>query len=310
MIPPPVFVIAGPTATGKTEIAIRAAKALGAELVGADSMQVYRKMDIGTDTPSAAQLDGVVHRMIDLVDPDHPYDAAAYSRDADAAIAATAAAGRRVVLVGGTGLYIRILLRGLQAGPSPDPQVRDRIAASAERLGWPAMHRTLGELDPEAAARLHPNDGVRILRALEVFEQSGVTITEWQREHAFASPRYRYRMVALELPASRLEARIDARVDGMMARGFLEEVSRLLDEGYPPALKPMQGLGYRRLCDHLAGRTSLEAAVAAVKTDTRRLAKRQRTWFRGERDAEWVPPDAEEVTSMAMRFFETAEGAP
>lgn len=299
----PVFAIGGPTCAGKTEAAIAVAREVGAELVGADSMQVYRGMRIGTDAPTGEQLGGVPHHLIGIVAPDEPYDAAAYAADADRAIAGIAARGRRVVLVGGTGLYIRVLLKGLQAGPPPDPAVRAGISERARREGWPALHAELGAADPQAARRLHPNDGVRILRALEVFRQTGVPLTEWQARHGFAGARYPFALRAVDRPKAELEARIEARVDGMLARGFLEEVRGLLAAGYAPSLKPMQGLGYRRLCQHLAGELPLDEARARIVVDTRRLAKRQRTWFRGEPGLEWRAPAAEALAAEAREFF-------
>ena len=302
--PVPVFAIGGPTCAGKTEIAVAVARAVGAELVGADSMQVYRGMDIGTDTPSPAELRGIPHHMLDIVDPDQPYDAAAFAADADDVIAGIAARGRRVVLVGGTGLYIRVLLRGLQAGPPPVPALRAEIAERARRDGWPALHAELAMADPEAARRLHPNDGVRILRALEVFRQTGVPLTAWQARHGFAEARYPFALRAVDREKGELDARIAARVDRMLARGFVDEVRALLARGYAPTLKPMQGLGYKRLCQHLAGELTLEEARERIVIDTRRLAKRQRTWFRGERGLEWRAPFAADVAAEAAEFFE------
>ena len=299
----PVLAIGGPTCTGKTELALAVARALDGELVGADSMQVYRGMVIGTDAPSGEQLGGIAHHMIGIVDPDQPYDAAAFAADADEAIAGVAARGRRVVLVGGTGLYIRVLLKGLQAGPPPDPEVRAGIAGRARREGWPALHAELAAIDPEAARRLHPNDGVRILRALEVFRQTGVPLTTWQARHGFAEPRYPFALRGVDRGKAELEARIEARVDGMLARGFLDEVRGLVAAGYAPSLKPMQGLGYRRLCEHLGGELSLDEARARIIVDTRRLAKRQRTWFRGEKALEWRAPSAEALAAEAGEFF-------
>lgn len=302
--PIPVFAIVGPTASGKTALAIELARELDAEIVGADSMQVYRHMDIGTDTPGEEELDGVRHHLIDVVNPDERYDAAAYSHDADAAIADIAARGKRVILVGGTGLYVRILLRGLQSGPPPDDAIRSRIGERAAAEGWPALHAKLRTVDPEAAERLHPNDGVRILRALEVHEQSGVPLTEWQRRHRFATVRYPFEMVAVSRDRDRLAERIERRVIRMMADGFLSEVERLLAMGYGPDLKPMQGLGYRRMCDHLAGEISLDEAVALTARDTRKLAKRQRTWFNGEHDLTWLEAGDGSVADRAARFFD------
>lgn len=299
----PVFAIGGPTCTGKTELALAVARAVDGELVGADSMQVYRGMDIGTATPRPEELGGVVHHMLSVVAPDQPYDAAAFARDADRAIVDIAARGKRVIVVGGTGLYLRVLLRGLQGAPGPEPGIRAEIMDRAGRDGWPALHAELGKLDPATARRLHPNDGVRILRALEVVRQSGVPMSEWQARHGFAKARFRFALIGVDRDRQELNGRIDARVDGMLAAGFLDEVRALLEAGYGPTLKPMQGLGYKRLCEHLAGEVTLEEARDKIQADTRRLAKRQRTWFRGEPDLLWLPPDPGEIIGAARVFF-------
>jgi tRNA dimethylallyltransferase len=305
----PIFAIGGPTCAGKTEVAVAVARAVGAELVGADSMQVYRGMRIGTDAPSEEQLGGIAHHMIGVVDPDQPYDAAAFAADADEAIAGVASRGKRVVLVGGTGLYLRVLLRGLQAGPPPDPAIRAEIRERAAKDGWPRLHADLASADPEAARRLHPNDGVRILRALEVFRQTGVPLTAWQARHGFAEPRYPFALRGVDRGKEELNARIAARVDGMLARGFLDEVRGLVAAGYAPSLKPMKGLGYKRLCQHLAGELSLDAAREKIVVDTRRLAKRQRTWFRGEKGLEWREPSPAALAAEAEEFFKKIDFA-
>jgi tRNA dimethylallyltransferase len=302
-LPAPVFAIGGPTCAGKTEIALAVARAVGGELVGADSMQVYRGMDIGTDTPRPEDLGGIAHHMLRIVAPDQPYDAAAFAADADRAIADIDARGKRAVVVGGTGLYIRVLLKGLQAAPGPDPAIRAEISSRAERDGWPVIHAELGELDPDAARRLHPNDGVRILRALEVVLQTGVPMSAWQASHGFARARYRFALCGVDRDREELDRRIDARVDRMLAHGFLDEVRALLARGYAPSLKPMQGLGYRRLCEHLEGKLTLEEARDKIAADTRRLAKRQRTWFRGEPELRWLPPEPGAFAAAARELF-------
>jgi len=299
----PVFAIGGPTCAGKTELALAVARAVGGELVGADSMQVYRGMDIGTDTPCPEDLGGIAHHMLSIVVPDRPYDAAAFARDADRAIADVAARGKRAILVGGTGLYIRVLLKGLHAAPGPEPEIRADIMDRAGRDGWPALHAELQKLDPETAQRLHPNDGARLLRALEVVLQSGVPMSAWQASHGFAQVRYPFALFGVDRDKEEIARRIEARVDRMLAGGFLDEVRALLAAGYAPALKPMQGLGYRRLCEHLDGKLTLEEARDKIAADTRRLAKRQRTWFRGEPELRWLPPEPEALADAARTFF-------
>jgi tRNA dimethylallyltransferase len=304
-----LLVIAGPTASGKTSVAIELARALDAEIIGADSMQVYRYLDIGTDKPTADVLGDVVHHMIDLVDPDEDYDAARFVADADAVIADVGRRGRRAIVAGGTGLYLRALLHGLQGAPGPDPEVRAEIGRRAEEEGWPALHRELARVDPETADRLHENDGVRILRALEVYRQTGEPISSWQRRHRFAEDRYRARVIAIERTREELHRRIDRRIDLMMEQGFLDEVRDLIARGYGPELKPMQGLGYRRLCQHVAGELTLAEATEKIRSDTKRLARRQRTWFRDDPEPVRVEPDVGGILERARRFLGSEERA-
>lgn len=300
---PELLVIAGPTASGKTGIAVDLALATGAELVGADSMQVYRRFDIGTAKPTPEELRGVRHHLIDVADPDESFDAARFVAEADAALRDIQSRDRPAILVGGTGLYIRTLLHGLQAAPPPNPQIRAQIVARAEEMGWPAMHKELKDRDPETGARLHENDSVRILRALEVLAATGRSMTEWQKEHGFASWRYRARILGLARPRKELVKRIEIRVDEMMDAGFLNEVKWLLDAGYGPELKPMQSLGYRRLASHLMGECTLKEAVDGTKADTRRFSKRQMTWFRREEGLCWVEPDSTTIEAIARDFW-------
>ena len=298
-----IAVITGPTATGKTGIAVALAKMLDAEVVSADSMQVYRGFDIGTAKPTPAERDGIPHHLIDVVDPAAPFDAARFKRLADAVIDEIHARGRRVLVVGGTGLYIRALLHGLQKGPSPDPEIRKVLLERGRTEGWPALHRELLERDEPTGRRLHPNDGVRILRALEVVLSSRIPLSTWHAEHQFRETRYDALLLVLKRPRAELNAIIEKRVDEMMAQGFLEETRALLEKGLSPALKPMQGLGYKRLVAHLLGELTLEEAVEKTKTDTRRFAKRQVTWFKKEPDIEWVSPDIATVSKRVSEHF-------
>ena len=304
---PPLVVICGPTAAGKTALGVDVAAKLGGELVGADSMQVYRHLDIGTATPTPAELAGVPHHLLSYVDPDEPYDAARYARDADRAIAAIARRGRRPVVVGGSGLYLRVLLRGLQRGPAPDPKLRARLEARAAEAGTAALHGELARLDPEAAARLHPNDGVRILRALEVSLATGEPMTAWQRRHGFGERRYPALLLGVGRPREALRERIELRVARMIKAGFLDEVRGILGRGYADTLRPLQGLGYKRMCQHLRGELSLDEAVERTRSDTWRYSRRQRTWFNREPDLEWVPADAGEIRRRVEAFYAVEE---
>jgi tRNA dimethylallyltransferase len=301
-VPDPVLILAGPTATGKTALAVALASKYDAEVVSADSMQVYRGLDIGTAKPSAEEMGGVPHHLIDVVDPDEPFDAERFVALADQAIFGIQNRGKRVIVAGGTGLYLRALIHGLQKGPRPDPEIRARLTARAQEEGWPRLHEELITRDPETAGRLHPNDGVRILRALEVVMASRIPISEWHRQHQFAEVRYESCFLVLSRPRSELSQRIEARVDQMMAAGFLDEVRALMDRGYGPTLKPMQGLGYRRLAQCILGELTLEEAVEKTKTDTRRFAKRQVTWFKKEPGVRWTAPDLDAIDALTTKF--------
>ncbi len=301
---PRLLVIAGPTASGKTALAVEVALACGAEIVGADSMQVYRGFDIGTAKPTPEELQGVRHYLIDVACPDELFDAARFTVLADQAIEEISKKGCPVIIAGGTGLYIRVLLHGLQQGPPPSLEVRKRLLERGRSEGWPALHKELAMFDSESASRLHPNDGVRILRAMEVFEASGTPMSEWQQMHGFLKWRYPALVLGISRAREELNRRINERVDQMMASGFLDEVKRLLDQGLGHELKPMQGLGYRRLTAHIKGDTSLEKTVESIKTDTRRFAKRQMTWFKREPRLEWIEPNKAAIIERAERFWQ------
>lgn len=301
---PGLLIIAGPTASGKTSVGVQVALETGAELVGADSMQVYRKLDIGTAKPTVEELRGVPHHLIDVADPDQPFDADRFVTEADRVIADIACRNHRIIVVGGTGLYIRALLHGLHKGPKPAPEIRNALMERADREGWPALHAELATKDPVSATKLHPNDGVRILRALEVFEESGIPISEWQKQHGFAKQRYPALLLGLTRPRDQLYRRIDNRVDEMMACGFLAEVKALIDSGYGPKLKPLQALGYRRIAQHITGELTLAEAIEKTKTDTRRFAKRQLTWFKREPGLVWCEPNPENIIAQAKLFWQ------
>jgi tRNA dimethylallyltransferase len=281
------------------ELAVR----LDAEIVNADSMQVFRGFDIGTAKPSSQEMRGVPHHLFDIVKADDSFDASCFIEVADAAIDDIASRGKRVLVVGGTGLYIRVLLHGLQAGPPPDPLLRQRLLARAAAEGRESLHKSLAELDPETARRLHPNDIVRVVRALETAMTSGTTITKWQQSHGFKENRYDYLLLGLSRPRAELHATIEKRVEAMMAAGFLDEVRNLLDRGVDPSQKPMQALGYKRLVQFLKGELSLNDAVIQIKTDTRRFAKRQETWFKKEPGLQWVEPNADFIESLCRTFW-------
>jgi tRNA dimethylallyltransferase len=303
---PPVLVVAGPTASGKTSVALRLAEALGGEIINADSMQVYRRLDVGTAKPGPEERSRVPHHLLDVVEPDQQYSAGRYAADARAAAAAIAERGRLPLLVGGTGLYIRAFLEGLPAGVGSDEEVRARLEAEQDealRAGDPGrLHRRLRQLDAEAGERIHPNDLRRTMRALELHALTGRLPSEVRREHA---PDHSHRALYLVLDPGRdaLVRRIDLRCEQMIQRGLLQEVRNLREEGYGPELPSMQAIGYRHMEAVVRGEDTLASVLPRMQHDTRQFARRQRTWFRAVKDAEWVHPDrVEEIAGRAKSF--------
>ncbi|MBI3031187.1 MAG: tRNA (adenosine(37)-N6)-dimethylallyltransferase MiaA [Candidatus Rokubacteria bacterium] len=289
--PPPLVVITGPTGVGKTEVAVRLASRLRVEVVSADSRQVYRGMDVGTAKPTGAERAAAPHHLVDVVDPEERYHAARFRAEAREAISAILERGKLPLVVGGTGLYVRVLLRGLLPAPPADPEVRRELKAFLEREGVEALHTRLGAVDAEAARRIHPRDRVRIIRALEIYRLTGLplgTPTHWRQSR----PEWTTLVVGLTRPRASLYAALDARVDRMVVRGLKEETRGLLDAGYGPALPAMQGIGYRHFVRVLRGAWSESEAIRTMKRDTRQYAKRQWTWFAREPGIRWVDVEA------------------
>jgi len=290
---PRIVCLVGPTASGKTALAIELAERIGAEIVSADSRQAYRRLDIGTAKPTVAERERVRHHCLDLVDPDEGFDAARFRRAAEAALADIHARGRRALVVGGTGLYVRALLRGLCPAPPAEPRLRATLTRIAATEGTPALHRRLAALDPPTAARVHPRDAVRIVRALEVGLVSGRRLSEWQAGHRFAAGAYDPLVIGLAWPVAPLEERITARARAMVDAGFLDEVRALATSGLAAAAPGLQAVGYRELRACLEGRLDMRQALAATVRATHRFAKRQRTWFRREPGIVWRHPEEE-----------------
>ncbi len=284
---PRLVVLAGPTAAGKTEAGIRLARLADAEIVSADSVQVYRRLDIGSAKPTLEQRAVVRHHLIDVADPDETMSAARYASLAHEAIADILARGRRVVVVGGTGLYLRALLHGLVPTPPADPAVRRRLREYERTHGPGALHARLAEVDPQAASRIHPADLVRLERALEVWELTGRPLSELQRAHSFCEQRYEALFLVLDPGKEELEARIRARVEEMYRQGLLEEVAGLLADGYPAALPALRSPGYRQAVACVLGRIPEQEAKERTRVAHRRYARRQRQWFRKEPGARW-----------------------
>lgn len=298
----PVIVLVGPTAVGKSQIAIHVARALDTEVLTADSRQVYRGMDIGMDKPSPAERHGVPHRLIDLVDPDESFNAGAYRRLAVIEIERLHREGRSPLVVGGTGLYIRALLRGLWSGPGADPTLRARLEEQERQEGAGFLHRELAVVDPETAARLHPHDRVKIIRALEVYRLTNEPLSEVHRRHAFADRPFTPLLLGLNRERPALYGRIDARVDEQLAKGLVEETRRLLSQSFSRTLGSMKGLGYRQIAGFLEGEYDYAEAVRRLKRDTRHFAKRQMTWFRKEPGLHWLMvPENERPDQTAAR---------
>jgi tRNA dimethylallyltransferase len=278
---PRLTVIAGPTASGKSSLALRLAERVGGELVSADSQQVYRHFDIGTAKPTTDELARVPHHLISVVDPLQPFSAARYQALADAAIADIAARGKRVIVVGGTGLYLRVLLHGVVEAPPGDPSLRRTLEAEAEaeREGRTALHARLAAVDPASAARIPPNDRVRLVRALEIHALTGTPASVWRSEHAFAPDRYPFDLWVLAPEREALYRAINERTQAMFDHGLLDEVRSLVARGFGEA-PVMKSVGYREARQALDGELPIEEAVRQAAQATRHYAKRQLTWFK------------------------------
>ena len=286
-----VIVVCGPTATGKTTLGIELALRYGGEIVSADSMQVYRRMDIGTAKASAEERARVPHHMLDVCEPWEDYSVSRYVQEAAAVCDGLLAEGKLPVIVGGTGLYIDSLLSGrdFAARDQGDEGLRAALSADYDRLGGEAMLETLRAFDPERAARLHPGDKRRIVRAIEIYRLTGKTITQHDAETRALPPRYEALTLALTFAdRADLYARIDRRVEQMVAAGLFEEVEGLLREGLSPACTAMQAIGYKEAAQALRGEMTRQEAVALIQMNSRRYAKRQLTWFGRNPDARWI----------------------
>ena len=301
---PKLVVILGPTGVGKSEIAVDVALAVGGEVVNADSQLVYRRMNIGTAKPSEAARRGVPHHLIDVVDPDEDFNAARYRDQAVQAIEDIRARGKNPIVCGGSGLYLRALLYGIFVGPAKDAGIRQRLEAESQARGLNVLHERLQRLDPAAAARIHPNDRHRIVRALEVFEATGKPISDWQNAHGFKESVFCVLKVGLNRERSALYRLIDRRTDEMIAAGLVAEVEGLAASGYSLDLPALQSIGYRQIGLHLRGELTLEQAVALIKRDSHHLAKRQLTWFRADKEVRWFDAEKDgEPINTAIREF-------
>ncbi len=285
--PHELLVVVGETASGKTALAVELARACGGEVIGADSVQVYRGFDIGSGKPPADELRGVPHRLLDVADPGEDFDAARFVELADRAIEDARAAGRVPIVAGGTYLWVRALLHGLAAAPRAPKELREALQDEATRLGSPALHARLAQVAPTAAARLHPNDAVRIVRALEVHAATGKPLSAWQAEHGFRERRYDARQIAIAHPREVLEARIERRVAAMLEAGWVDEVRGLIERGHGDA-RPMAAVGYAEVARFVRGEPVEPDLKTAIARATKTFARRQRTWL-AKAPVEWIP---------------------
>jgi len=302
-----IVLICGPTATGKTHLAMRLAERLDLEVVSADSVQIYRGLDIGSAKATDAERAAVPHHLIDIRDPNEVYSAGAFVADADAAIAQIVGRGRLPVVVGGTGLYVRSLIQGLSDIGGRDAQVRSDLDAELARHGAPQLHRALAEVDAEAAARIGAHDAVRIVRALEVYRVTGAPMSAHHAAHGLRESRYAAVGVGLSMPRSHLRARVNARADAIVERGLVDEVARLLADGLPPDAAALRSIGYREAVEVVLGRAPRDELGFRIAASTRKLAKRQRTWFRGMQGLQWF--DARGLDENLERLIDAVRDA-
>lgn len=309
-MPPKILVICGPTASGKTALAVELALRHRGEVVSADSMQIYRRMDIGTAKPTQAEMRGVPHHMLDVADPEEDFSVARYVDMAAKCVDDILSRGRLPILAGGTGLYIDSLLSGRTFAPfQPDSPLRGQLEEQLRREGGAAMLARLAQVDPDSAARLHPNDEKRIVRALEVYQSTGKTITQHNLETQAIPPRYDALTLALAFERREdMWSRIDRRVDQMMDQGLVAEVQGLLDSGVPAKCTAMQAIGYKEMAAALLSGGDVRSAAEEIQLRSRQYAKRQLTWFRRNKAARWLlwgrEPDFEAALQTSTEYME------
>ena len=301
-----IICIAGPTASGKTALAVELAKELNGEVVSCDSMQIYRRMDIGTAKPTKEEMQGIVHHMIDVAEPDEDFSVSRYCEMASPIVDDIVSRGKTAIIAGGTGLYMDSLIRGNTFAPFPSTGQREKLEIQADEMGMDHMKQWLAQVDPEAAARVH--DRKRILRALEVYLETGETITEHNRKTQEIPPKYRPLWLGLDFdPRAALYERIDLRVGIMLEQGLEEEIRNLLASGIPEKCTAMQAIGYKEFVAALEGRCTIEEAADQVRQSSRRYAKRQLTWFRRNKDMNWLTrcpgEGSEEIIQKARRVI-------
>ena len=311
---PALVAIVGPTASGKSHLGFTLAKQFGGEILNCDSLQMYRYFDLGTAKPSAEERHGIAHHFLDVLDPNEQFAAGEYMRQARAVLAEVSSRGKLPIVVGGTGFYFRALVDGLFAGPSRNTDLRQRLARRGEARGSAYLHRLLRRLDPASAAKIHPNDQPKLIRALEVCLLARRPASELYREGRAKLEGYRIFKLGLNPPRDALNERINERTRAMFDQGLLEEVQGILARGYPPTIPPLGSHGYRQAVDYLQGKLSREEALYHAQTRTRQYAKRQMTWFRKEPDVRWfsgfgTDPDVERQVAAYLSIELHPNGA-
>ena len=297
----PLLIITGPTAVGKTALSIQAAKALNGEVVSADSMQVYRRMDIGSAKVTREEMDGVPHHLIDVLEPWEPFNVAVFQKLAREVVEDIYSRGRLPIIAGGTGFYIQALLYDIDFKETEENgAIRRELERLGEEKGPEYLHRMLEEIDPESAAAIHANNRKRVIRAIEYYKLTGEKISVHNQEEREKTSPYHFLYYVISMDREELYRRIDRRVDLMMENGLVEEVKRLKEMGCTRDMVSMQGLGYKEILDYLDGKCTLEEAVYVMKRDTRHFAKRQLTWFRRERDTRWLIQEEYDCDSRRM----------
>jgi tRNA dimethylallyltransferase len=300
---PKCIIIAGPTASGKTWLSVKLALALDGEVINADSMQVYRAMDIGTAKPTIEEQRGVPHLLMDVVDPDEEFNAAIYRSLALPLVTDIVSRKKACLITGGTGLYIKSLTKGLFNCPAADPEFRESMYRLCEATGSESLHQQLRLIDPESAERIHPNDRFRIIRALEINHLTSGTRSKLIREHGFSDIRLNPLKICLEVERDILYKRINERSISMVDSGLADETERLLSKGFSPDLKSMQSIGYRHMIRFLLGAWGIEETIYNIQRDTRRYAKRQLTWFKADHEYIWLRPDNFNVILERVKEF-------
>jgi tRNA dimethylallyltransferase len=304
-VKPKVIVICGPTALGKTSTAIHLANYFNGEIIGADSMQIYRHMDVGTAKPTLDEQARIKHHLIDFVDPDEHFDARMYATLSREKVMELHEQTIIPFVVGGTGLYIKALLHGLFKTKALDSDIRGRLKAEVQAHGSAYLYKKLCRRDPDTAKKIHSNDTYRIMRALEVFELTGKTLANFHQEHGFRDSPFAVLKIGLHISREMLYKRINKRVEMMIDSGFVNEVKRLLVMGYSPELKSMQSIGYRHIVNFIEGHCTWDEMLRTLKRDTRRYAKRQMTWFKADPAVIWKEPEAiEDIKELIKKFLQ------